>query len=315
MSSFPDEVYRTLIHKISKLARESASDSSIVIRPGKDFSRKCRLSFTNVLLIILGLKTKSINEEMADWRDVTKRIMTSGAFVKARDKINTKVFAKLLYMINKAYPCESVFKGYHLIAVDGSDLNIAYNPDDSETFLKSKKSKGINQLHLNCAYDILSNRYVDAIINGKKKAGEPEAMWKMAERYPDQDVIFIADRGYPSWNTMEHIKRNGKYFLIRAMDIHSRSSMLRKFNLPDTEFDLDVEAKLTTRQSRELKKDPEYRFLSTTSVFDFKDEMKPFYIVNYRVVRFKIESDSEIKYERSFLAKCWRCTLERTALL
>ena len=181
MSSFPDEVYRTLIHKISKLARESASDSSIVIRPGKDFSRKCRLSFTNVLLIILGLKTKSINEEMADWRDVTKRIMTSGAFVKARDKINTKVFAKLLYMINKAYPCESVFKGYHLIAVDGSDLNIAYNPDDSETFLKSKKSKGINQLHLNCAYDILSNRYVDAIINGKKKAGEPEAMWKMAE--------------------------------------------------------------------------------------------------------------------------------------
>jgi hypothetical protein len=69
---------------------------------------------------------------------------------------------------------------------------------------------------------------------------------------------------------MEHIIRSGKYFLIRTKDIHSSSSLLRKFNLPDSEFDLDIKTTLTTKQTSDVRLHPEkYRFLSNTSTFDF----------------------------------------------
>jgi hypothetical protein len=91
---------------------------------------------------------------------------------------------------------------------------------------------------------------------------EQKAMWLMAERFPENKTIFIADRSYPSWNNMEHIVRSGKFFLIRTKDIHVSTGLLRRFNLPDSEFDMDIKTTLTTRQTSEVKSHPEkYRVL------------------------------------------------------
>jgi hypothetical protein len=116
----------------------------------------------------------------------------------------------------------------------------------------------------------------------------------MAERFPTSKTIFIADRNYPTWNNMEHIIRSGKYFLIRTKDIHSFNSLLRKFGLPDSDFDLDVKTTLTTKATNEVKTHPEkYRFLSNTSTFDFFESGNPFYDVSYRVVRFKLDGTDD----------------------
>ena len=148
--------------------------------------------------------------------------------------------------------------------------------------------------HINAAYDILNNRYVDLLIQGYAQKYEQMAMWTMAERFPEKKTIFIADRNYPTWNTMEHIIRSGKYFLIRCKDIHSSSSLLRKFNLPDSEFDLDIRTILTTRQTKAVRCHPEkYRFLSNLSTFDFIDKDDPFYEISYRAVRFVINGSEE----------------------
>ena len=59
-------------------------------------------------------------------------------------------------MMNKEYPCTKTFKGYHLIAGDGSDLAISYNQQDEETYLiKGTDTKGCDLYHINAAYDIL----------------------------------------------------------------------------------------------------------------------------------------------------------------
>nr|MCR4950670.1 transposase [Solobacterium sp.] len=121
-----------------------------------------------------------------------------------------------------------------------------------------------------------------------------KAMWTMAERFLEDKTIFIADRGYLSWNNMEHIIRSGKYFLIRSKDIHGSTSMLRRFKLPDCEFDLDISTTLTTKCTKEIKAHPEkYRFLSNTSTFDFFEADNPFYDVSYRAVRFKLDNADE----------------------
>lgn len=85
---------------------------------------------------------------------------------------------------------------------------------------------------------------------------------------------------------MAYIIHSGKSFLIRVKDKHSISSLLRKFNLPDEEFDLDLHITLTRKQTKDLKSQSEkYRFLSTTSTFDFIDEHNPAYELHFRVVR------------------------------
>ena len=119
-------------------------------------------------------------------------------------------------------------------------------------------------------------------------------MWKIVDRFHEDNVIFIADRNYATWNNMAHIIHSGKSFLTRVKDIHSISSLLRKFNLPDEEFDLDLHIALTRKQTKDIKSQPgKYSFLSTTSTFDFIDEHNPAYELHFRVVRFKLDGSEE----------------------
>jgi len=173
-------------------------------------------------------------------------------------------------------------------------LSISYDISDEETYVPNCEGfRGRNLIHINSAYDIISKRYVDTIIRGSKHHGEQYSMYSMAERF-DEKAIFIADRNYSTWNNMEHIIKAGQFFLVRVQDIHSRTSNLRKFNLPDSEFDLDVDTILTTKATNEVKAHPDkYRMLSKSSTFDFVSKDNPYYPVKYRAVRFKIDGDEE----------------------
>ena len=220
---------------------------------------------------------------------------TPTALVQARSKISSRVFQFILNELNKAFPTDNLYKGYHLIAVDGSELQIPLDFSDPDTLHKSaSKGKFLSAFHLNASFDILNNRYLDMIVQGIHSKNEVEAMWKIVERFHEDNAIFIADRNYATWNTMAHIIQSGKSFLIRVKDIHSISSLLRKFNLPDEKFDLDLHITLTRKQTKDIKSQPEkYRFLSTTSTFDFIDEHNPEYVLHFRVVRFKLDGSEE----------------------
>ena len=289
--TFSDKVFLTLKHKVARLDRLKAVNN-LINNTDSDFTRKRKLPFPDVIMIILSMAGCPIREELLDYFDYDIDTATASAFVQARAKILPEAFEELLHLFNKAYPCDETYKGYRLIAVDGSDLNIPYDPLDKDTLHKNQ-NKAYNLYHINAAYDILNNRYVDLVIQGRAHWHEQKAMWTMAERFLEDKTIFIADRGYLSWNNMEHIIRSGKYFLIRSKDIHVPTSLLRKFHLPDSEFDLDIKTTLTTKQSLSLKYPDKYRFLSTSSTFDFFDADNPFYDVSYRAVRFKLDGSEE----------------------
>ena len=291
--TFSDKVFLTLKHKVARLDRLKTGNH-LLNNIDSDFTRKRKLLFPDVIMIILSMAGCPIREELLDYFDFDVNTATSSAFIQARAKILPKAFEELLHLFNNAYPCTETLKGYRLIAVDGSDLNIPYDHTDLDSYKSNGPDvKGSNQFHINAAYDILSNRYVDLVIQGRAHWHEQKAMWTMAGRFLENNAIFIADRGYLSWNNMEHIIRSGKYFLIRSKDIHVPTSLLRKFNLPDSEFDLDIKTTLTTKQSLSLKYPDKYRFLSTSSTFDFFDADNPFYDVSYRAVRFKLDGSEE----------------------
>ncbi|MBQ2139207.1 MAG: IS4 family transposase, partial [Erysipelotrichaceae bacterium] len=182
-----------------------------------------------------------------------------------------------------------------------SDICVPSDKNDHENLNPggNKGSKPAYMFHINCLYDILNHRYLGNIIQPLRKEDEKKAMWMMAERYKGDKAIFIADRGYETFNNFEHLKKTGHKFLIRVRDIGSGTSLLKSFkSLPKKgEFDENVHITFTNRQTNFIKNNPHiYKPIMTNQRFDFLDKDNHFYDADYRVVRIKIDGSSE-EYE------------------
>lgn len=150
-------------------------------------------------------------------------------FIRSRSKIKEEAFKELMDMMNKAYPCNKKYRGYHLLAVDGCDLCIFTDRTDYSTYKPDNPNFGHSVYHMNALYDILNHRYLDNIIQPLRKKNEVLAMWTMAERYEGDKAIFIGDRFYATFNNFERLKKTDHKFLIRVKDIHSGTSLLKSF--------------------------------------------------------------------------------------
>ena len=117
---------------------------------------------------------------------------------------------------------KNLFKGYRLIACDGSDINIAHNPDDKESYFTNGNARGFNQLHLNAIYDLLDKIYTDIIIQPGKIENKHKAFCDMVDRYTGiRNTLFLVDRGYESYNNPAHVQEKGAFYLFSGKDINS----------------------------------------------------------------------------------------------
>ncbi|MBR0419292.1 MAG: IS4 family transposase [Erysipelotrichaceae bacterium] len=298
-SSYSSKVFTVLDHKLAKL--DQIKHDKKLLSKESWFTRKDRkLSFIEDMKILMSIGSSSLKKELYEYFDYDTGTVSLPGFIRSRVKIKEEAFIELLKMINKAYPCDKTYKGYRLLSVDGSDLTICTDPNDFDSYEKySNKAIGFNNYHLNCLYDILNHRYFDNIIQPLRKEDEKMAMWTLAERYEGDKAIYIADRGYESFNNFEHLKKTGHKFLIRVKDINSPSSVLKSFrSLPKNgEFDEDVHIIFTNRQTNFIKDNPHiYKPIMTNQRFDFLDKDNHFHEADYRVVRVRIGGKDE-EYE------------------
>ena len=190
-----------------------------------------------------------------------------------------------------------LYKGYRLLAVDGSDLQFTANHNDPLSFFPGVNGqKPYSFLHLNALYDLNSNFYLDAVVQKRRAANENAALVSMVDRSEiSGPVILTADRGYESYNTLEHIRKKGWHFLIR---LRESKGIISSLPLPDGDFDMPVQLFLSRKQNKRLKELQKeypgiYRFLPTNVNLDyFPWGSDGFYPVSFRIVRFKISDDS-----------------------
>ncbi len=175
------------------------------------------------------------------------------------------------------------------------------NKKETDSFYRNSKGyKPFNHLHLNVLYDLKRNVYNDAIVQPIKYRNEHKAFVTMIDRDNlSIPTIYIADRGYESYNNIAYVMEKGQKFLIRVKDV-GRFGIVSKLPLPDNEeFDVSVSVELTRSQTKATKKS-NMKFLSHTSPFDFlpktsrKTTYIPSYKMTFRVIRFKLSDD---KYE------------------
>ena len=264
--------------------------------PDKDFTRKKKWSFEEMMKFMLSMGGKSLKDELLKYFDFDNITPSNSSFNQRRAQILPEAFEFLFHeFTNSFHDNSSSYKGYRLIACDGSDLSSAYNPNDRTTYFQSTpESRGFNQLHLNAFYDLCNRVYVDAIIQPAREENEKRAMCDLIDRYNGVPAIFIADRGYENYNIFAHTEEKGMYYLIRVKDINS-TGILSGLTLPKTEeFDVWKSITLTKKQTKEVKANKEkYKFVPSTSTFDYLNLHENIvYDLKMRIVRFPITEDT-----------------------
>ncbi|MBD8501263.1 IS4 family transposase, partial [Paenibacillus arenosi] len=285
-----NEYANSLKETLTSLIREmSAAPAPYVENPEKDFTRKKKLPFETVMQLLISIGGNSLYKELLESQGYDVNTATTSAFVQQRNKILPSAVEFLFHQFTQSYMNIKHYRGYRLLAIDGSDLHIATDAADSDTYFQSKpNAKGYNLLHLNAAYDLCNRLYVDAIVQPRRLSNERRALADMVSRSPiEGKTIVIADRGYESYNNFAHIERKGWNYIIRVKDLGS-TGILSGLHLPASgEFDRNVQFTLTKKQTKKIKAHPEmYKFVPSTSTFDFLDLQKNlFYPISFRVVR------------------------------
>lgn len=280
--------------------------TGFVSNPKTDFSRNRKMPYEKMILSLLTMEGASLSNELLRQFGYSLNTATSSAFVQQRKKILPTAFISLFHDFAATTYSDDNYKGYKLLAVDGSDIQIPTNLNDKGSFFQTIEGvKPYNLLHLNALYNLKSHTYEDAVIFKPKEAGENKALTEMVDRSVLQgNVIVIADRGYEAYNNMAHIQEKGWFYLIRVKDFNRYSSgILHGLDLPDTEeFDEYIDLKLTRKQTNEMKKLFEqrnhYRRIAHNKPFDYlpakskKSDPTVLYNLPFRIVRFPISKDS-----------------------
>lgn len=289
--SFAEKVKEVLLERIHEMAGNAWL---FVQNPESDFTRKRKLDFETMLQCLIAMESGSLQKELLEMFRFRMDTATASAFYQQRGKILPEALEFLFREFNKAFKVSKTYRGYHLLACDGTSLNIARNPDDLENYFQtSSDAKGYNLLHLNAMYDLCERRYTDAIIQPGKINNECRAMTDMIDRCDSGcKTIFLADRGYESYNIFAHVEQREMFYLIRVKDRHSKS-ILSSLPLPQTEdFDTTVHLSLTRKQTKHARACSEvYKFIPNNSTFDYWDQNE-FYPLTLRIVRFPLSADT-----------------------
>lgn len=201
------EVIKNTINKEEFITKHKTNE--------KDFTRKRKLGFKEIVYFVLGLSNSCFDFEKDCFCDVFKIEEVSNAAVcKARDKVKFTAFRELLSITQQRIPAKNKYKGYNIIAVDGVKGEL---PNTKEIKEHYKLSKGClyPQFHAVTSFDVLNGKFIDAEFE-METANEHQLAYKLLENHiPGKDII-LYDRGFPSVALIQKLEEKGIYFIARV---------------------------------------------------------------------------------------------------
>ena len=192
------------------------------------FVRKRKMPLDDLLLSMINRKGLTLKMELRNYMKISHPgiNVSKPAYLKQRMKLNPEAF-KYLYQSHNAnfYHDDEItpytYKGYLVLAADGSDINVPTTPETLEKYGNASKRGGKPraQIGLGCLYDVLNRFILDSTINKVKFDEMSIALSQIdcvretiGEKYP---FMVIMDRGYPSMPAFLHMIDTGVFFVIR----------------------------------------------------------------------------------------------------
>ena len=290
MKHGPKEVRNALF----SLIREVEKNAPLFVRdPERDFTRKRKLDMETLLCVLLTMENKTLSCELLHYFGIRPNIVSAPAFVQQRAKLLPEALEYIFRKFSAMFHGYRLYRGYRLLAMDGSDVQIPTDPTDAETFFPgSRGQKPFNITKIAAFYDLLNHTYSDALVKGKVMANENKLLVEMVKRSEiEEPVILTADRNFECWDTLAQLQNKGWNYVIRVKE---SKGFIAGLNVPGAEeFDLPVELALTRKQTKafkELCKDRNrYRYIPTSVRCEPLDEStEPFYTLHFRLVRLKL---------------------------
>lgn len=284
-------VVSTLYRSIDLVASNIACYSK---DPVSDFTRNRKIPIRTLIDYLIQNQSKANKSELSDYFTQISDLPSDSALCQQREKLDSLAMKKVFDLFTHSHDARKTWKGYNILACDGSDVNIPLDRSDKSTLICYGDAKPYSQFHINALYDCLNHIYWDFGIGNATKTQECEALVTMIKerRYPDNSLI-LADRGYESYNLIATCLERNQKFAIRVKDIIS-NGMLSPLSLPDGEWDKDVTRIITRKQTNETKgnKHRYVTLMNTSGKFDYLDYDQEYYEMKVRVVRFKITEDT-----------------------
>ncbi len=189
----------------------------------KDFTRQRKLTFPNLILFMLNSIKKSLQRELTEFslllRDERVKNITNSAFCQSRMKLNPSAFIELNDDIIEEFYTDNVFnlwKGFRLLAVDGSRIHLPLSLEIIEDFgfAKNNHLTITPMAQVSSCFDVLNNMIINSEID-RYGTSECNLALRHLEKCKFKKDLFIYDRGYGAiWFIFYHILKK-KDFVIR----------------------------------------------------------------------------------------------------
>lgn len=203
----------------------------------KDFTRNRKLSFFEIMLLILRSSKKSLHACIDTFLKEVRCGVDSyskAAFCKARQKIHPDAFKELFTLTVEQFYREVPYKryrGYRLLAMDGTDLNLPNTPELLELYGSEPFFNGPQvQSQCSCLYDVLNHVILDGIMDVHNASERTLALTQL-EKLENGDLLLL-DRGYPSEQLMLAMEEKGIRYLMRC-NKKEFFREVRKVTVPD----------------------------------------------------------------------------------
>jgi hypothetical protein len=262
---------------------------SFLKNPKKDFTRKRKLSFSDMLQTVLSMGGQSIRKELLSRYGFGMNTPTASAFVQQRDKILPGAFEQLFHTFTNSLPCERLYKGFRLLAVDGTAVNISYDENDWETLLeRNPGQRGCSQFQIVSMYDLCNKIYTDALAQGIKRRNEHAGMVTLVKRSGKHPKIIIADRGFASYNVLTTLQEYDCNYVIRCQEMNEKGIFSEIMFSEEEEFDKNITRFLTHRNRKFEKSRPDIFKYIANPIDPLDVEEKSYYPLSTRIVRFRL---------------------------
>ena len=259
-----------------------------------NFSRKRILTKETMIKLLLSFGGGSLNKELHE----AGINVTASAFSQQRDKLSSWLFEEVFEQFNQTHHDTKTYKGYKVLAIDGTTVNMPRNPKSDTFVTHNGNPKGYNQYHVNPLYDVLNKTYQHCVIQPQPQQDEVGALTFMLTWYDfSEKTLIVADRGYESYNVFAHLLNTPNVdFLVRVKQNNSAMREIKK--LPMMELDTEVSFVISNTQTKydkennhillqvQKNKDRTYSTKTNAGRWDFPSP----YPMKFRVVRILLDT-------------------------
>lgn len=231
----------------------------------KNFIRERVLTFPILVLFLINQAKKSLQISLNEFCKVSDLLyVTKQAFSKARKKLSSQTFILLNRKLVEEYYSDNIYstwKGFRLIAVDGSDIQLPQVEEIKAEFGTAKNQCGstLAMAKISYAYDVLNHITLDAQICYCKTSERDLAVKHIESiqqlKQDKTNDLYIYDRGYPSLGLLFYLSSQKKDFLIRCSISSSFAKIKQAFDRGSEDEIIRLYAnQANDEQIKELKK-------------------------------------------------------------